>query len=450
MPDTGEAQSLHRRIERYTRLLASQTELNHHTLPLHLALAKLYEQANNIPKAIHEYALVAFFYADHGQVMKAVAAAQMIVRLDPDNDELIERLEDLFVLRKTVSSSQLEDYNDTINTLETLANQSVKEPEQEIRAEKVASAPSPAVASEDIIAALKKIALFSRLSVSELRGLQTYSLLSQLAPDEPVLTNGNIRRSLFVILHGSTKIFGKDKEGRPTFLASLGEGASFGEFALFGRVDQNLSVVAAETSAILEIPRDVVMKLAKMRPYITETLKDLYKRRILESALARVPLFSQLLPEDRRRIVSYFKAVKAKKGTILVREGELGKCMYFLLAGKVGVYTSLGDEEQDVAVDEEQEPVSAKSPKDQPEELLLATLSGGDFFGEQALVTEDPRSATVKALTNVGLLRFSKEDLDQVIQQYPNIESELQIEAFHHRMQKRLSILKKLIPESSA
>ena len=450
MSDTGEAQSLHRRIERYTRLLAPQTELNNHTLPLHLALAKLYERVKNTPKAIHEYALVAFFYADHGQVMKAVAAAQMIVRLDPDNDELIERLEDLFVLRKTVSSSQLEDYNETINTLETLANQNAEGPEEDVKDDTIASVPSTEVAPENVIAALKQNALFSRLSVSELRGMQTYSLLSHFAPDEPVLTNGNVRRSLFVILQGSIKIFGKDKEGRPTFLASLEEGASFGEFALFGRVDQNLSVAAADTSVILEIPRDVVMKLAKMRPYITETLKELYKRRILESALARVPLFSQLFPEDRRKIVSYFKAVKAKKGTILVREGELGKCMYFLLVGKVGVYTSLGDEDQDAVLGEEQESASAKSPKDQPEELLLASLSGGDFFGEQALVTEDPRSATVKALTNVGLLRFSKDDLDQVIQQYPNIESELQIEAFHHRMQKRLTILKKLIPESPA
>jgi voltage-gated potassium channel len=78
---------------------------------------------------------------------------------------------------------------------------------------------------------------------------------------------------------------------------------------------------------------------------------------------------------------------------------------------------------------------------------LLATLSGGDFFGEQALVTREPRSATIKALSDVGLLRFSRDDLDEVIQQYPNIESELQIEAFQHRMQKRLSILKKLMPE---
>lgn len=437
MSDTGDVQSLQRRIERYTRLLESQTEPNDHTIPLHLALAKLYEKTGNTPKAIQECATVAFFYADHGQVMKAVAVAQMIVRLDPENEGLIERLEELFVLRKTVSTSQLEDYNETISTLDTLAHQSAADTQPEAEDNEVVSVPITEVAPEDVIASLKQLSLFNRLSVSELRGLQTYSLLSHLAPDEPILTNGNVRRSLFVILKGSVKIFGKDKEGRPTFLASLGEGNSFGEFGLFGRVDQNLSVVAAETSAILEIPRDVVMKLAKMRPHIIQTLKDLYKRRILESALARVPLFSQLPPEDRRKIVSYFKAVKAKNGTTLIREGDLGKSMYFILIGKVGVYTTLEEANGD----------EGEQPKKHAEELLLATLSGGDFFGEQALVTREPRSATVKALSDVGLLRFSRDDLDEVIQQYPNIESELQIEAFHHRMQKRLSILKKLMPE---
>lgn len=441
MSDAGDAQSLQRRIDRYLKLIESQPELNDHTIPLHLALAKLYEQQGKTPKAIHEYALIAFFYADRGQVMKAIAAAQMIVRLDPENDELIERLEELFVLRKTVSSSQLEDYNETINTLDTLAQQDGGEDEAEFAEDEITSVPITEIAPEEVLGALKQIDLFSRLSVSELRGLQTYSLLSHFAPDEPILPNGNVRRSLFVILKGRIKIFGKDKEGRPTFLAELKEGASFGEFALFGRVDQSLSVVSSDTSAVLEIPRDVVMKLAKMRPHITQTLKDLYKRRILESALARVPLFSQLAPEERRRIVSYFKAVKAKKGTTLVREGDLGKCMYFILIGKVGVYTSL---------DEDHDDLDGEHAASGSEELLLATLSGGDFFGEQALVTQDPRSATVKALTDVGLLRFSKDDLDEVIKEYPNIESELQIEAFHHRMQKRLTILKNLIPDEAA
>ena len=55
-----------------------------------------------------------------------------------------------------------------------------------------------------------------------------------------------MQRSLFVILHGNAKVFGKDKEQRNTFLATLNSGSSFGEFALFGRVDPTLSVIAEQ------------------------------------------------------------------------------------------------------------------------------------------------------------------------------------------------------------
>jgi CRP-like cAMP-binding protein len=431
MATEHDVRDLHQKIEHYKSLLASYSESSDHTIPLQLALAKLYERVGEKDAAIQEYALVAFFYADRGQIVKAIAAAQMIVRLDPENEEMIERLEELFMLRKTVSFDQLQDYNDTIKTIEAL--ESSPQGDEELTDEHVDSTLGSEVDPQDVIFSLKQIPLFAKLSVSELRGIQTYSLLSHIAMDEPILTNGNVRRSLFVILQGSVKILGKDKERRETFLARLEAGSYFGEFALFGHVDQNVSVVAEQTSAILEIPRDVVMKVARTRPYITEMLKDLYRHRMLETVLARVPLFSQLLPEDRRKIVSYFTPEKAKQGAVLVQEGEPGDSMYFILAGKVGVYTSLAQADGENA------------GETSSEDLLLATLTGGDFFGEQALMTNEPRSATVKALSDVGLLSFSRNDLEDVIQQYPNIESELQIEAFHHHIQQRTAILKQLM-----
>ena len=108
--------------------------------------------------------------------------------------------------------------------------------------------------------------------------------------------------------------------------------------------------------------------------------------------------------------------------------------MYFIITGKVGVYTSLTEAGKDGTSGTEEEP------------LLLATLKSGDFFGEQALVINELRSATVIALTDVGLLKFSKSDLAVVLNEYPWIESELQIEAFQNLMRKRLSILDQIVP----
>ena len=269
-------------------------------------------------------------------------------------------------------------------------------------------------------------------------GLYEHSELRAFAPNEAVLTRGNARRSLFVILRGRVKIFGKDKEHRPVYLATLETGNSFGEFALFGKVDPTLSVTAEHSSALLEISRELVLKLAKTRPAITQFLKELFKQRILDTALASVPLFSQLHPQDRKQIVARFTPFKAKEGTVIVREGESGDCMYFITSGSVGVYTLLLD------ADEQAE--AGGVSEDEP--LLLATLKSGDFFGEQAVVGEEPRSATVIAQTDVMMLRLTKYDLDAVLQEFPAIESALQIEAFEHRLKKNITLLNELMPSA--
>ena len=422
-------------IEKFKQRLESRLQDSMLAVPLRLALGKLYERAGDKIEAIQEFATVMVHYADQGQMIKALAVAQLIKRVDPENHELLERMEEMYFLRKSVSDTQMQDYQESLKHLDALQREQPEAaaPAKADAAEASASAPT-AAENIDVLAALKQIPVFEKLSVSELRGTQTNSLLRQFAANEPLFTNGNVRRSLFAILQGSVKVFGKDQDHRDTFLAMMNAGSSFGEFGLFGRVDPNLSVIVDSAATILEIPREVVLKLAKARPHVAETLKDIYRRRMLDNALGRVPLFSQLTPQDRKKIVGHFKPVKAEKERTLVREGEPGESMYFIITGEVGVYTALAELTEDAAKAAEEEL------------LLLATLKSGDFFGEQALITDEPRSATVIALTDVTMLEFSKRDLAAVIQEYPDIESALQIEAIQNTMRKKLALLKELMP----
>ena len=79
-------------IEKYKQQLSSQPQLSERTVPIHLTLGKLYEKAGDKAEAIQEFAKVALYYADKGQVMKSMAAAQLAVRLEPDNEEILDRL----------------------------------------------------------------------------------------------------------------------------------------------------------------------------------------------------------------------------------------------------------------------------------------------------------------------------------------------------------------------
>jgi len=62
------------------------------------------------------------------------------------------------------------------------------------------------------------------------------------------------------------------------------------------------------------------------------------------------------------------------KGDMIIREGDPGREMYIIKSGSVDVVKSDGDRE-----------------------IILATLSRGDFFGEMAILENIYRTATVKA-----------------------------------------------------
>ena len=81
-------------------------------------------------------------------------------------------------------------------------------------------------------------------------------------------------------------------------------------------------------------------------------------------------------------------------------QGEPGDSFYVIRSGRVEV--------------------SVKD--DQGETILNFEMAVGNYFGEMALLTGEPRSATVAAVTDAELLTVSKEDLREVIVAYPEVE----------------------------
>ena len=94
--------------------------------------------------------------------------------------------------------------------------------------------------------------------------------------------------------------------------------------------------------------------------------------------------------------------------------------MYLIKSGTVQVYTYLLMEQN-----------IGKLVERDYEQLRLATLSDGDFFGEQALISNERRNATVVAATDAQLLRFARPDLEVIIRHYPRV-AEL-LKRYHHQ-----------------
>jgi rhodanese-related sulfurtransferase len=102
--------------------------------------------------------------------------------------------------------------------------------------------------------------------------------------------------------------------------------------------------------------------------------------------------FAQLPTAHINEMLRRFKRVNVKRGQVVIREGDDGDFYYVIEGGKCLVERNVGG-------------VS----------MRLAELKSGDAFGEEALVANAKRNATVTMLAEGSLLRLSKEDFNELL-----------------------------------
>lgn len=99
--------------------------------------------------------------------------------------------------------------------------------------------------------------------------------------------------------------------------------------------------------------------------------------------------FLQIPTENIQKILMSMEEVKAPKGQAIVKQGENNDYYYIVKSGKCSV---------------------SRRPSPNAEDVQIAILAAGDGFGEEALIIEGHRNATVRMLENGVLMRLTKED----------------------------------------
>ncbi|TIT20749.1 MAG: cyclic nucleotide-binding domain-containing protein [Mesorhizobium sp.] len=120
--------------------------------------------------------------------------------------------------------------------------------------------------------------------------------------------------------------------------------------------------------------------------------------------VAAVPLFQKLGPAALVEIVRALRPRIVPAGAVICRNGETGDQMFFVVEGRVSVATP--------------NPVE---------------LGPGAFFGEMALISGEPRSATVSAITVVSLLSLHSADFQMLCSSSPEIAEIIRKTALERR-----------------
>ena len=132
----------------------------------------------------------------------------------------------------------------------------------------------PAAASgpqREIIERLSAVDIFAPLSVEETAKLAAAAVRHVFAHGEFVIRAGDRGSSMFVVHNGRVQVQVSDG-GRPRSVAVLGEGAFFGEMALFTGEPRAANVVALEETEVLEIGHAAMKHLFDTNPDLAESI----------------------------------------------------------------------------------------------------------------------------------------------------------------------------------
>ena len=116
--------------------------------------------------------------------------------------------------------------------------------------------------------------------------------------------------------------------------------------------------------------------------------------------LKNLPPFKNLTDETLSSLAENLKIVNYPKETIIFHAGDKGDSFYVIKEGTVNVFITAPDSE---------------------EKVILSNLNESDYFGEMALLTGEPRSASVESATDVSLIRLEKKAFEELLEKDPKI-----------------------------
>jgi len=121
------------------------------------------------------------------------------------------------------------------------------------------------------------------------------------------------------------------------------------------------------------------------------------------SGLKKIPFLAQLSDDALYALAAKAKPTSFLKHATIITEGDTTNSLYILLSGKVRVFTS----------------------GDRSREVTLFVQESGSCFGEIALLSDEPRSASVEALEKTQCGVISKHDFIQWLTLHPEVTTNL-------------------------
>lgn len=284
---------------------------------------------------------------------------------------------------------------------------------------------------------LRALNVFQHMKDDQIFRISRFVRLVKLDPGEFLFHDADRSMDFYVVLDGLLSVQ-KDTPFGPQILARLGAGEIIGEMNFIDRTERSSDALAIDPSTcaafsftaldqLMDEDKELAVSLhwafwrsltikvrdanEQLKLFFQEDAKTAGRRKV-DTAKAetqavqvrsedKVDLFRErgLSAAEMKLLATFSAEERFRAGSVIFREGDAGDKLYIILDGRVRISKFIP------GVGEE----------------ALAVLGRGDFFGEMALIDEQPRSADAKAHeTPATVLSIDRGTLNEILSMDPH------------------------------
>ena len=223
----------------------------------------------------------------------------------------------------------------------------------------------------------------------------------RFAAQQLICRKGQYELDLCFVLAGAVDLYDVGVGGQRTKVASLPEGAFYGELGALGGLARTTDVVAgANDTELFYLPR-YCLKFLISNADARQVVTDRYRDRAVRVLAQELELFRDVPREFIDQLVQRCEILRYDlRGIPIIRQGEEGDALYIIRDGFVQVVLDRPDGTHRV----------------------LAYRRVGEFFGEMALLGDGKRYANVLTAGKCELVKLRAADFNDLCKQYPEVE----------------------------
>jgi|CXWL01.1.fsa_nt_gi CRP-like cAMP-binding protein/Fe-S-cluster-containing hydrogenase component 2/thioredoxin reductase len=262
--------------------------------------------------------------------------------------------------------------NQGYEVVEHILGRPVEAADEPLLVKKFSAVPSLGTVSDGIARIQANVPLFAGLTTLQLREFLVESELSAPKEGQVIFARNDYSNSFFSIVEGRV-IVEAATSGGEAFEIHLPAGEFFGEMGLISGRRRSTTVKAGPGCVLVETPRRSMLKLMASVESVQRELDHVFLKRAVRSYVAGAIPDADLDFLVEEALIKRFAA-----GEPLFMEGDAPDGLHLIRRGSVTISRQIGGKE-----------------------LVLSYVAAGNYVGEMALMSDKPRSATVRAAVAV-------------------------------------------------